>query len=420
MSSTTTLPPGGVLTEGEIKKLGIITNGDASCYQLTSYDLRLGSCHYIFDKSSGPSGPGWTLVHIGTMQQLRKLNRNVIVDEQKYHPPKGSRNILTIPAYGSAIVELKEVVDTYSAAVQKNKLIVGRFDLKLSRVYQALISQQATQVEPLYKGRLYCFIHNLGDKQIELRENEKIATIEFSYAGTSLTEEERKDIIEKKKDEIVEKYKKSGYSGKGKLGIREVRWFYEQGRLPSDCGLNRLYGQVEQKVTSASERFDQQFSDYFEKESTLVKITDRVTDRMQAQRKNLEALVAVVTAILSLGIGSLIWMFYQELVGLMERQQFYEELLYNKLAEETPTFSSVAQSMFPWLLPYAALIAVDIIIIVIMYIYVRKKNNTELEEQLKSMKEKTEETSQKLNNICERFNKHLEEDSPCEAGKDSP
>ena len=196
MSSTTTLPPGGVLTEGEIKKLGIITNGDASCYQLTSYDLRLGSCHYIFDKSSGPSGPGWTLVHIGSMQQLRKLNQNVIIDAQKYHPPKGSRNILTIPAYGSAIVELKEVVDTYSAAVQENKLIVGRFDLKLSRVYQALISQQATQVEPLYKGRLYCFIHNLGDKQIELQEDEKIATIEFSYAGINLEEKERKEIIE--------------------------------------------------------------------------------------------------------------------------------------------------------------------------------------------------------------------------------
>ncbi len=411
MSSTTTLPPGGVLTEGEIKKLGIITNGDASCYQLTSYDLRLGSCHYIFDKSSGPSGPGWTLVHIGSMQQLRKLNQNVIIDAQKYHPPKGSRNILTIPAYGSAIVELKEVVDTYSAAVQENKLIVGRFDLKLSRVYQALISQQATQVEPLYKGRLYCFIHNLGDKQIELQEDEKIATIEFSYAGINLEEKERKEIIEKKKNEIVDKYKNSEYSGKDKLGIEEVRWFYEQGRLPSDCGLNRLYDQVEQKVTSASERFDQQFSDYFEKESTLVKITDRVTDRMQAQRKNLEALVAVVTAILSLGIGSLIWMFYQELVELMERQQFYEELLYNKLAEETPTFSGVSQSMLPWLLPYAVLIALAVIVAVKVYRYVNEKNITELEKQLKSMKEEAEETSQKLNDLRERLDKYLEENS---------
>ena len=411
MSSTTTLPPGGVLTEGEIKKLGIITNGDASCYQLTSYDLRLGSCHYIFDKSSGPSGPGWTLVHIGSMQQLRKLNQNVIIDAQKYHPPKGSRNILTIPAYGSAIVELKEVVDTYSAAVQENKLIVGRFDLKLPRVYQALISQQATQVEPLYKGRLYCFIHNLGDKQIELQEDEKIATIEFSYAGINLEEKERKEIIEKKKNEIVDKYKNSEYSGKDKLGIEEVRWFYEQGRLPSDCGLNRLYDQVEQKVTSASERFDQQFSDYFEKESTLVKITDRVTDRMQAQRKNLEALVAVVTAILSLGIGSLIWMFYQELVELMERQQFYEELLYNKLAEETPTFSGVSQSMLPWLLPYAVLIALAVIVAVKVYRYVNEKNITELEKQLKSMKEEAEETSQKLNDPRERLDKYLEENS---------
>ena len=411
MSSTTTLPPGGGLTEGEIKKLGIITNGDASCYQLTSYDLRLGSCHYIFDKSSGPSGPGWTLVHIGSMQQLRKLNQNVIIDAQKYHPPKGSRNILTIPAYGSAIVELKEVVDTYSAAVQENKLIVGRFDLKLSRVYQALISQQATQVEPLYKGRLYCFIHNLGDKQIELQEDEKIATIEFSYAGINLEEKERKEIIEKKKNEIVDKYKNSEYSGKDKLGIEEVRWFYEQGRLPSDCGLNRLYDQVEQKVTSASERFDQQFSDYFEKESTLVKITDRVTDRMQAQRKNLEALVAVVTAILSLGIGSLIWMFYQELVELMERQQFYEELLYNKLAEETPTFSGVSQSMLPWLLPYAVLIALAVIVAVKVYRYVNEKNITELEKQLKSMKEEAEETSQKLNDLRERLDKYLEENS---------
>ena len=74
-------------------------------------------------------------------------------------------------------------------------MIVGRFDLKIKAIYKGLISQQATQVEPCYKGKLYCFIHNLTAKEIRLQREEAIATIEFSYAGASTDKEEINNII---------------------------------------------------------------------------------------------------------------------------------------------------------------------------------------------------------------------------------
>lgn len=72
--------------------------------------------------------------------------------------------------------------------------MAGRFDLKLSTIYKGLISQQATQVEPCYYGRLFCFVHNLSSKEIHLKHKDKVATIEFlriCSEGTDYDEERK-------------------------------------------------------------------------------------------------------------------------------------------------------------------------------------------------------------------------------------
>lgn len=370
---------GSVLTCDELRRFQLILNGDDKSYQLTSYDLRLGSCHYVFNHPAGSntsqdkSESRWQLIHIGSDEELSHLNENS-ESSQKYEVPKALRHTLTIPPYGSAIIELKETVDTYTAAVENNKLIIGRFDLKLSQVYQALISQQATQVEPLYCGKLYCFIHNLSGRDIFIREGEKIATIEFSYAGEQLKEEERKALINSflEEKEPPNKYN-SPYATEDKRGIKEVRWFYEQGRLPFDCGLNGLYSDVEKKVTAVKGQFEQEFNIFFEKDKTITKIAERVQSRIREQQRNLEILVTVVTGAASLGVGSLLWIFYQELTKLISRQEFINTYLSGKDEALAIGQGQIALEHSPWLLPYAIFIILVIFSACAIYYYAQHK-----------------------------------------------
>lgn len=362
---------GGVLTEQEMRYFKVIEAPNNDSFQIASYDLRLGTCHYVFDNSQDRSDSKWSLIHIGSDRELDNLNQKN--SYQKYTVPEQMRHTLTIPPYGSAILELKETVDTYTAAAKYKTLIVGRFDLKLSRVYQALISQQATQVEPFYQGKLYCFVHNLCNKPININENDEVATIEFTYAGKRLTDEDFERIIDKYKLANL-KYEKSEYSSKYRRGIGEVRWFYEQNRLPSDCGLNHLYTEVEQKVTQASEGFNTQFNIYFEREDTLSKIADRVNNRIESQRKSLETLVAVITGVVSLGVGSLIWMFYQDLIKVMQAQEMYTNYLMEEDATRIIIQSTTLFSSYPWLLPYAYLIITLIMGAVGIYYHHKKSS----------------------------------------------
>lgn len=407
---------GSVLTGQELRDLSIIQEGDEAGYQLTSYDLRLGSCHYVYDNSQKQDDDldraRWRLFHIGSDENLQDLNRDE-KGSQKYEIPSSARHTLTIPPYGSAIIELKETVDTYTAAVEHQVLVVGRFDLKLSKVYQALISQQATQVEPFYQGKLYCFIHNLSGNAIRMDENDKIATIEFSYAGKYLDQDQWKKLIEDNEKNEVRKYAQSQYANKH--GINEVRWFYEQKRLPSDCGLNGLYAKAERNVSDAVKKFDQTFEDYFAREDTQKNIAERVQARIQEKQRSLEILVTVVTGILSLGFGSIIWMFYQELAKVIARQDMYNVYLSGK--DEALEFSGT-KTVFeqcPWLIPYIAVITLIVTVVFLLYIYktretkgisekAKKAVERELDWQLGALRFKIAEIEKENRQLWEQQN----------------
>lgn len=304
---------GDILTESEIRKFRIIENGALGSYKPTSYDLRLGNCHYIFYGKSKPETK-WTLTFIGSQDELQKRNEKF----PKYRKPLDSGTMLTIPPYGSAIIELLEVVDTYNPAMQHKKLIVGRFDLKLSHVYQALISQQATQVEPFYKGHLYCFVHNLSNSSIHLEAGERIATIEFSFAGEHLSDNERETFIRNHINTATGKYKDKAYSTE--LGIEEVRWFHETNSLPSDCGLHRLLGSFEDKATDLSSTLSNQFFEFTSREETINKLVSQVERKSMEKRKSMELIASMIASLLSLATITTIWTFYQQLANVIAVQ----------------------------------------------------------------------------------------------------
>lgn len=231
----------GTLTGEEIKEHNLVipeANSPESCYQPTTYDLTLGEGHYIYNGNDPDKDEKWKLVFIGTDTRLNELN-NINPEAEKYKRlNKDKPQTLFIPPFGSAFIQLNETVDTYTVAKERRLLIVGRFDLKLSNVHQGLISQQATQVEPCYKGKLFCFVHNLSNQEIQLKYGQKIATIEFSYVSCFCNKQKREQIIE----ELIAKNK----SGKYKkpfctdTGISEVRYFHADEQLPGDCGLLSL------------------------------------------------------------------------------------------------------------------------------------------------------------------------------------
>lgn len=228
----------GVLTREEILRYKLVIpedNTPKDCLKPTTFDMTLGEGHYVYSGDKSDKEQRWELIFIGNADRLEELNKRGEEIEKYKRQSRNKVKTLTIPEYGSALIQLNETVDTWSVAEKEKLLIVGRFDLKLGNVHKGLISQQATQVEPYYKGKLFCFIHNLSNKKIELKYGEKIATIEFSYVSCTCELEKRLEIMQQLKDMNTAKYKNQSYCLEN--GIKEIRYFRDQERLPDDCGL---------------------------------------------------------------------------------------------------------------------------------------------------------------------------------------
>jgi deoxycytidine triphosphate deaminase len=229
----------GLLTADEIQKYKIIKgHDDVKCLKTTSYDLRLGEGHLVFDCVSKK----WEALWVGDEKSVYKYgtNRYKIIRE----------GVLTIPAFGMALIQLREDIDLLSCVEDSMHpvFICGHFDLKLKRVAQGLISQQATQVEPGYQGKLFCYLFNQTGDVINLDYSEnkdnKIATIEFQYVSCiAQCSKSVQDSLRKKIKEQHEKYKEPYCKDYCKdHGIIDVRYFEradgEIDNLPQHGGLS--------------------------------------------------------------------------------------------------------------------------------------------------------------------------------------
>lgn len=278
----------GTLTGAEIAKYKLISplaESDANL-QATTFDLSIGAAHYVYNGKNDIDGKKWNLVFIGTEEERKRLNRNLSPD-QHYKRPKGDNaQQFTIPAYGSALIQLNETIDTYTVAKQNNILIVGRFDLKLSRVHQGLLSQQATQIEPCYQGKIYCFVHNLTNQDVKLAYGERIATIEFSYVSCYCNSVERKEIIDQLILKNRTKYNCDGCNGRG---IEEIKYFYYNNRLPDNCGLLGIKDIINEpeSIEKISENVNK-------------KIADDRDDKNKRADRNLKIFEIFVSAVIAL------------------------------------------------------------------------------------------------------------------------
>lgn len=314
----------GLLSGQEIQEYKLIESGSNNPPQIASYDLTVGDRHYLYAESGK-----WQAVFLGSVDDLKTANAEISPGSPLLlsQPPHGG-NSLVIPPFGSAIVQLAETVDLYTVAKKNALLIAGRFDLKLKAIYKGLISQQATQVEPCYKGKLYCFLHNLGNQEVTLRIGEKLATIEFSYVGQEIEEDVRKKIIRETISENKTKYADKRFANT--TGIADIRWLHQCGTLPKDCGIAPIYQLVHHNLEKDVEK-------YLETSDAVEKLAERVDSKMSEKQNAIKIIFALITAVITFFAGS----FLIDVVA--ELRYFREELAF--FAESTLTDQASRQAI---------------------------------------------------------------------------
>ena len=307
----------GVLTCQEIEEFGLVnpinkTKDDNNSLQLTTYDLRLGEFHYV------SSDKNWIPTYIGNgtdaIYNMIKDQPTFFADEAKLKTPG---NVLIIPPYGKALVQLMETVDTASVA-EKGFMVVGHFDLKLSKVQKGLISQQATQVEPYYRGKLFCYLFNLSGQEIRLKYAERIASIEFLYVsnknGIDNTEWQRA------KSEFLQssRHKYDQKIGCDELGILNALYFAynkEGARgLPDGVGLNELHSELKTNINQV-ENLKQKIETQINNCEAVKKEADQAiqsakdfikqNDQKKEQKKSLGVAIAAIVISVILAILSM-------------------------------------------------------------------------------------------------------------------
>jgi len=107
--------------------------------------------------------------------QLRLGSRCRIVDEKGVSNIlwlSDNQKILRIPPHGIAVVSTYEWLNIPGC-------LIGRWNLKVRKVYEGLVWVGSLQVDPGYQGFLFCPIYNLSSEPRELIYTDTLFTIDF-------------------------------------------------------------------------------------------------------------------------------------------------------------------------------------------------------------------------------------------------
>lgn len=147
------------LSKGE--KLGVLASGEI--IELCSRDPPLiGGLPDNADELERRIKPA--AIHMSLGEEYRVGEKSFFLGEKNPY--------LTIQPYQVVIVETKEWLN-----MPKN--LIARWNLRISCVYKGLLWVGGPQVDPGYKGFLYCPLYNLSTNPVTLRYGEPFATIDF-------------------------------------------------------------------------------------------------------------------------------------------------------------------------------------------------------------------------------------------------
>lgn len=118
----------------------LLRNADIDNIKGASYDLSIGDEYY----------------YSGKIKELTDKDPFILIEPYDY-----------------AIVTSKEIANM-------PRDVVGRFDLSVSLFCQGIILSNGPQVDPGFKGRLFCLLFNTSNALISLKRSQHYATLEFN------------------------------------------------------------------------------------------------------------------------------------------------------------------------------------------------------------------------------------------------
>ena len=128
--------------------------------------------------------PASYLLHLGKECQIG--DEDLILSEKN---PK-----LIIPPHGLAFVSTLEEINIPG-------FLIGRWNLRVTEVYEGLLWVGGAQVDPGYNGRLYCPLYNLSTKPAELRYKDALFAIDF--VRTTRFVEGESGLWERKREDVL-------------------------------------------------------------------------------------------------------------------------------------------------------------------------------------------------------------------------
>lgn len=135
---------GGALSQDLISKMidcgMLLTNADPEMIKGASYDLRLGDEYY----------------YAGKIQNL-----------------SDKKPFLTIEPYDYAIVSCIE-----KACIPRG--VIAKFGLSVALFCQGIILSNGPQIDPGFRGTLFCLLFNTSNRPVHLKRGQHYATIEFN------------------------------------------------------------------------------------------------------------------------------------------------------------------------------------------------------------------------------------------------
>lgn len=101
-----------------------------------------------------------------------RVGENVAIEGGEHKKLEKYGTSLTIKPFEVAIIETYEKIN-----MPIN--MIARWNIRVKLAYKGLIWVGGPQVDPGYSGHLYCPIYNMSDKEVVLKYQEPIATIDF-------------------------------------------------------------------------------------------------------------------------------------------------------------------------------------------------------------------------------------------------
>lgn len=118
------------------------------------------------------------LIHPFDKANLKPAGYELTVGDEyfrggEYHSLEKENGKIVIPPFEVAVIKTRE-------RVCLPRFMIARWNIKVSQAYNGLLWVGGPQVDPGYKGFLFCPLYNLSDQTVILSHGEAIALIDFT------------------------------------------------------------------------------------------------------------------------------------------------------------------------------------------------------------------------------------------------